>query len=157
MHYLVYSDELGYCRVIAAHFNFRQPLESEEDALGRLHSRAIPNVIEFLACSPDFIPNDLTFRDAWEKGDKETPVKINIEKAIKIHRLRLKKAADRKIEELDKDFQEAFKSHNLPAQVSIQASQRILREIHNMNLTHCKTANDVKNSIPSELKDVWQL
>lgn len=152
---LIYEDESGYCRLIIPSEKFQQPKESEENALGRLYALAIPAICEFVACRPECIPQDQTFRDAWKKGDCHEPIKVDFEKSLFIHRGRLQQAAEQKIIQLEKQLALAQERQNLPQQVAIKATQKILKTIHEMNLTHCKTVDDIKNSIPKELKDVW--
>lgn len=152
---LVYEDLRGYCRIVVPNDKYRQPKETEENALGRLFLQAIPGVIEFLACKEDKIPQDLTFRDAWKKGDIHEPIKIDFTKAVEIHRERLKEAASQKIFDLSVDLEIALKGNNLPLQVSLRRTSQILTTIHEMNMTHCKTITDVKYCIPRELHDVW--
>lgn len=153
---LIYEDDTGYCRIIVPDPQFKQPRESDESSIGRLVALSIPDVIEFIACKKDKIPSDLTFRDAWKKGDKHTPIKIDLDKAILIHRDRIKQACDAKISRLQHELQDAVIRSNLPQQVAIRATIKILGTLSNdMNLTHCKTPNDVKHSVPKELHDVW--
>lgn len=134
---------------------YRQPKETEENALGRLYTQAIPGVIEFLACKEEHIPNDLTFRDAWKKGDTHEPIKIDFAKALEIHRGRLKEAATQKIFDLSIELEVALKGNSLPLQVSLRRTCSILTTIHEMNMTHCKCIADIKYTIPKELHDVW--
>lgn len=152
---LIYEDEIGYCRIVVAGERFQQQGEGEAQGLARLHAAAIPTVCKFLAVDPHHIPQDLTFRDAWKMGDEKEPIRIAFPKAIEIHRTRLKAAADAKIEQLNRQLEVAEENDNLPEQVAIKSTKKILRTIHEMNLTHCKTVSDIKNSIPKELKDVW--
>ncbi len=153
---LVYEDVHGYCRIVVPNCQYRQPQETEENALGRLYLQAMPGVIEFIACSAEQIPKDLTFRDAWKKGDTHEPIKIDFPKAVEIHRERIKVAAAKKIVQLEADLEIALKGNSLPLQVALRRTCEILVNIHEvMNMTHCKTIDDVKFCIPKELHDVW--
>lgn len=152
---LIYETEDGYCRIVISDSLFQQEGESDESAMGRLYAKAIPGVIEFIATTHDRIPTDLTFRDAWKKGDKYEPIKIDFEKAISIHRKRLQEACQRKIAQLDDEFKLAVSKSNLPQQVAIRRTQEILQTLHHMNMTHCKTIQDIKFCVPKELHDVW--
>ena len=153
---IIYEDETGYCRIIFPHERFKQNWETEQSALARLYQAALPGICEFIACDPDKIPQDTTFRDAWEKGNAKEPIRINFEKAIQIHRQRLEEAANLKIEQLNKELELAIEKDNLPQQVAINRTKNILRTIHEMNLTHCKNVEDIKQSVPAELRDVWK-
>lgn len=152
---LIYEDDNGQCRIIVPNPEFKQAWESEQAAIGRLVSITVPDIIELIACTPDKIPTDLTFRDAWRKGNKDNPIRVDLEKAIEIHRGRIKKAADAKIDSLQSELKIATLNQNLPEQVALKATMAILAKIHNLNLTHCKSIEDVKYSIPKELHDVW--
>ncbi len=153
---LVYEDLHGYCRVVVPNDKYRQPKETEEDALARLYLQSIAGVIEFIACDASKIPTDLAFRDAWKKGDLLEPIKIDFTKAVEIHRERIKEAAAKKIHQLEEDLIEAKKGSNLPLQVAIKRTCEILVNLHEvMNMTHCKSIADVKFCIPKELHDVW--
>lgn len=152
---LIYEDLRGFVRIVVPNDKYRQPKESEENALGRLYAQAIPGVIEFLACKADKIPTDFTFRDAWKKGDTLEPIKIDFTKALEIHRERIKAAANQKIFDLSIDLEVALKGNNLPLQVALRRTCAILTTIHEMNMTHCKSIEDIKFCIPRELHDVW--
>lgn len=154
-HVLIYEDENGYCRIVVPDHRFRQDWETEQNAIARLHEVAIPRVVEFLACSSDDVPKDQTFRDAWKKGTTEEPIKVDFQKALQIHRKRLSKASQSKIEELKHQYDLSIEKDDLPLSVAIRRTIAILRTLHEMNLTHCKTAEDIKYSIPQELHDVW--
>lgn len=153
---LLFEDSEGYCHIVVPNANFRQPKESDALAVSRLFEISIPNVSHFIACDKDKIPTDFSFRDAWKLGDLNEPIKIDFEKAIQIHRERLKKTAQRKISQLWVQMEEALKSRNLPLQVAIRKTSFILETIHEMNLTHCQTLDDLKNTVPKELHDVWE-
>ncbi len=152
---LIYEDENGYCRIVIPSPSFKQAYENDEKAIGRLYTLAIPGVIEFLACDPERLPQDLCFREAWKKGTPKEPIKIDFEKAETIHRGRLHNAAENKIAQLNGQLEIALENDNLPEQVAIRGTKKILRSIHEMNLTHCKTVEDLKYAIPRELHDVW--
>ena len=152
---LIYEDTDGQCKIIVPDTHFRQPSESDEASIGRIYALAIPGVVEFIVCTPEKIPGDLVFREAWTKGDSHEPIKVDFDKAMAIHRRRLEEAAENKIEKLDKELDIALENDNLPAQVAIRRTKKILRTIHETNLTHCKKVEDIKWSIPKELYDVW--
>lgn len=152
---LIYEDDNGYCRIIIPGSKFKQDWETEDMAIGRLYHSSIPDVCEFFACDCQVIPVDTTFRDAWKKGCIEEPIKIDLEKAISIHRERLRQVAQKKIDQLNIELEIATENQNLPQQVSITKTKKILRTIHEMNLTHCKNTEHLKTAIPRELRDVW--
>lgn len=152
---LIYEDSQGYCRIVSSGDGFQQEWEKEEDAIARLHQSSAPTVTEFIACEADLIPKDRTFRDAWKKGDINEPIKVDFDKAIQIHRERLQKACEAKISRLNSEREIAVEDQDLPKQVAIDRTKKILRNLHQMNLTHCKTPEDIKKSIPRELMDVW--
>ena len=153
---LIYEDQNGYCRIVTPNPDFQQPKESSEASIARLYALAIPSVVEFIACDEESIPQDLTFRDAWRKGTVGEPIKIDFGKAEEIHRARIRVAAEKKIEQLNGQLEKALENDNLPEQVAIRGTKKILRSIHAMNLTHCKSIEDLKYAIPRELHDVWE-
>jgi len=152
---LLYEDVHGECRIIVPSSEFKQSWETTENAVGRLCEMALPEVADVLVCDIEKIPTDLTFRRAWKKGDCKDPVKIDLEIAKTIHRDRLRHSCAVKIEELDVQLEVAIENDNLPEQVALKKTKKILRNLHNCDLSHCKTANDIKYSIPKELHDVW--
>lgn len=154
-HCLIYEDENGYCKIILPNSKFQQNNETDEANIGRLYEIAIPGVVEFLVCVPERIPQDLTFRYAWRKGTVQEPIQIDFQKALQIHRSRLKEACDEKIRQLNEQLELSLENDNLPEQVAIRGTKKILRTLHEMNLTHCKTVEEIKYSIPRELHDVW--
>jgi hypothetical protein len=152
---LIYDDPSGVACIIVPNECFQQPKETEAEAVARLFYLVLPEVTEFLVCCEDKIPKDLTFRQAWKKGDVHEPIKIDFEKAILIHRERIREAARAKVDHLNLELKSAFEDRHIPRQVSISATIKILGKIHEMNLSHCKTIEDIKNSVPKELRDVW--
>lgn len=154
-HVLIYEDQDGQCRIVIPNHKFRQDWEDETNAIARLHEIAIPGVVEFIACDPELIPQDLSFREAWKKGTIQEPIQVIFEKALDIHRKRLSEASQSKIEQLTTQLAIAQEKDDLPQSVAIRRTIHILRTIHEMNLTHCKTIEDIKYSIPQELFDVW--
>jgi hypothetical protein len=154
---LVYEDINGYCKIVYPQGNFWDTATDIEKAIQHLHSMAIPHCVEFIACDPRVIPQDVTFRDAWKKGDKDEPIRFDFQKALAIHRKRIQEAANKKIEALQKELEIALEDDNLPKAVAIRRTNKILRTFEDINLTHCKTIEDIKYSIPLELHDVWKL
>ena len=152
---LVYEDSEGKCRVITPFEKFQQIRETDESAIYRCAEMSIPGEVEFIKCSPDKIPKDKSFRQAWVRGDINQPVKIDLEKAIGIQRNYLVDACEKKIAQLNLDLEKAIEDDHLPRQVAIRATKKILRNLHEMNLSHCKTVDDIKESVPRELRDVW--
>ena len=75
--------------------------------------------------------------------------------SIEIHRNHIKDAAERKIAQLNKELEIAVEDENTLEQTAIKKTKKLLRTSHKMDLSHCKTIDDIKNSIPNELKDVW--
>lgn len=151
---LVYERD-GYCCILNPSPKYQQPGEWDLDAIGRLHANYLPNVVEFFAVKKELLPKDPVFRDAWEKGNVERPIRINLDKCILIHRDRLKQAAMVKIEQLNIELEEAEAKGNTPLCVSIKRTKPILRKMHEMNLSHIKTVEELKFAVPNELKDVW--
>lgn len=152
---LVYEDLHGNCRIVVPNDRYRQAKETEEQAIARLYAQSMQGVIEFLACRQEDLPKDETFREAWRKGDCKEPIKIDFPKSVEIHRGRLKEAATLKIARLKDELVTAVQKSDLPLQVAIKRTCEILENIHNMNMTHCKTVDDVKYCIPQELQGVW--
>lgn len=154
-HRLLYQNAEGVLKIIVPDAAFQQPKEDDSSAISRIYALSLPGVTEFIVCGCEDIPKDKTFREAWKKGDKSEPVKIDLDKAILIHRDRLQQACKIKISLLDKDLESAKKRSNLPEQVAITKTQEILATMHMANLTHCKTVDELKYSIPKEIHDVW--
>lgn len=152
---LVYEDASGYCRIVSPTNDFQGSKECDEEAINRLHQNSIPSVCEFFVVDPEKIPKDRTFRDAWKKGDKDEPVRVDFDMALEIHRKRIQEACEKKISQLNKALEIAIEDDHLPRQVAITRTKKIIRTLHDMNLTHCKTVDDIKNSVPQELHDVW--
>lgn len=152
---IIFEDENGRCNIVYPDDGFMSPWEKEEQAISRLFEISVPDVHEFIVCRDEQIPKDLTFRQAWKKGDVNEPIKIDLKKAIQIHRERLFIAAHRKIDKLYEEFDQAVLNKDNPLQVAIRRTIVILQKIHEMNLTHCKNPDDVKISVPKELKEVW--
>lgn len=154
---LIYEDTFGYCRIIMPKGEFWKDVQDKEKAIQYLHSISIPDCVDFIGCLPNAIPQDLTFRDAWKKGDCHEPIKVDFCKALQIHSQRIQEVADRKIEQLNKELEIALENENTPLAVAIRRTKKILRTFGNINLSHCKTIDDIKYTIPKELHDIWTL
>ena len=155
---VVYEDEKGNCRVIVPAEDYQRQGETEEEALERLLKAALPipvNGIVALIVPSEKIPTDFTFRDAWRFGDLEEPVKFDLEVCKRIHRERLKKAIEKKLAQLSDELERAIEDDHLPRQVAAKRTKKIMRTMHEMDLSHCKTPDDVKKTVPKELHDVW--
>jgi predicted AAA+ superfamily ATPase len=151
----VYEDKNGQCKIIRPEGNLWDLVTNEEKAIQHLRNVAIPDCVEFFAVKPNLILQDTTFRDAWKKGDIHEPIKIDFEKALSLHRERIQEAANKKIAQLSKELEIALENENTPQAVAIRRTVKVLRTFHELNLTHCKTPDDIKYSIPKELHDVW--
>lgn len=154
---IVYEDCAGCCRIINPNPGFQQEWETDDEAIYRLYVCALRDVTEFFVCTPDKIPSDKTFREAWKKGTVDEPIKIDLVKSMEIHRSRIQEAAERKLGQLNAKLEIAIENDNLPEQVAIRRTKKILRTIHECDMSHCKTPEDVKYFILPELHDVWTL
>ncbi len=152
---LVYEDDKGTLKIITPNEKFQQINETEASAVYRCAELAIPGEVEFIKCSSDKIPKDKSFRQAWRKGDINEPIKIDLEVALWVQRNYLVDACEKKIAQLNLELEKALEDDHLPAQVAIRATKKILRNLHEMNLSHCKTVDDIQKSVPRELRDVW--
>lgn len=149
----IYEDMDGYCHILYPEQDYKKEVSVID--LDKLYTMHMGGTTDFLVTVVHYLPTDLTFRDAWKKGDKNDPIKIDFEKAVSIHRQRLQEACERKIEQLNAELQLSVKKSNLPEQVAITKTQEILRTLHLMDMSHCKTIEDVKYCVPRELHDVW--
>lgn len=152
---LIYEDSFGTCKIIVPRGQEWASFANAEDFIQQLHIIAVPNCVDFIACSIDMLPTDRTFREAWRKGTLESPIIVDFDKALAIHRERLFEACQDKMAQLREDLEIALEKDNLPEQVAIRRTMNILRTLHELNLTHCKTVDDIKRAIPRELFDVW--
>ena len=154
---LLYEDTNKYLRIIYPNPKFQQPSETEHQALERLTGSFLPEVTKLIVCRPNKVPSEPFFRDAWRLGDESEPIKFDFALCLEIHRKRIQEAADKKIEQLSKELEIALENENTPQAVAIRRTNKILRTFGNIDLTHCKTIEDIKYSIPRELHDVWSL
>jgi len=152
---LIYEDKAGDCKIIYPEGDLWKVLTDEEKAIQHLRNLAIPDCVEFFAVKPDLVLKDETFRSAWKKGTIEEPIKVDFDKALEIHRHRIQEASEKKITQLSKELEIALENENTPQAVAIRRTIKFLRTFHNLNLTHCKTVEDIKYAIPKELHDVW--
>lgn len=154
---LLFEDpEFKFLVIIEPKPGFQQEWEWEDNALLRLHEIVIPEICQFLVVSKDKLPKDLTFRASWRLGDIHEPVKIDMISAERTHRERLIIAGLDKLQQLMKEWGKANEEQNLPLKVALKRTMEIVQTIHEMNLTHCKTIEDLKYAIPRELHDVWK-
>jgi hypothetical protein len=100
--------------------------------------------------------DEILFREAIIGNSEADKVDISFEKALDVHRNRLKESCANKINQLNEQLEIALENDNFTEATAIRHTKKILRSLNEtMNLTHCKTIEDIKYSIPIELHDVW--
>ena len=115
--------------------------ETFQGVFERIGAQGLKAVHEYRVCNISDLPNDRTFREAWEYNNNS--VNINMPKARNIHLNNLRIERDKKLVELDI---ETLKGND------IQAEKQILRDLPaNIDLLAANTPEELKAIWPAEL------
>lgn len=97
------------------------------------------------------VPLDRTFRDAWTKCPVNK-IKVDMPKARKIHMDRIRVIRDKRLSELDIEWQKAIEKDDKAKAKIVADSKQILRDLpETFDLEIAKTPEDLKKLIPTEL------
>lgn len=131
---IIYTRDDGRVSVFA-------PSSKWEDTLKKLATFVVPKGVPYEIVETSTIPQDRTFRDAWEKNGKT--VRVNMDKARGIHMGRIQSARDRKL--LDLDI-EQLKGNDVA-----DAKQTLRKLLDTFDLTGAGTPDALKALWPSEV------
>lgn len=134
MNRIVYNQD-GLAKIII-------PSPNYEGNINDLAMELVPSGIDYEIIDVSELPQDRTFRNAWEKSGKQ--ISINMDKARNIQMDKIRALRDKKLKELDI---ETMKGND------VQAQKQVLRDIpQTFDLSVAKTPEELKALWPDELK-----
>lgn len=147
----VFKNEDGFVSIIHPARKSKKESETEDQWLARVFEKATPEGAIFKDIDILSIPNDRTFRGAWElTGDV---VSVNMPKARVIHMDRIRILRNKKLKDLDVDYIMALETSDQANMSEIAALKKILRDIPQaFDLSVAKTPEELKTLMPEELK-----
>ena len=113
-------------------------------------SKDIPQTAKNIVIIDDtMIPEDRTFRDAWEIKGKNLIINMDKAKAILLDRIR--QVRNIKLDLLDKDWMAAYGQGKTQLASQIEAQRQVLRDIpQTINLNAAANADELKAIWPFE-------
>jgi len=128
----------------------RRQDETEEQWLARIFDKATPEGAIFKDIDISAIPDDRTFREAWElNGDV---ISVNMPKARVIHMDRIRMLRNKKLKDLDVDYIMAMEASDQAKMDEIASLKSILRDIPQaFDLSVAETPEELKNMMPDIL------
>lgn len=145
---IIYTQDNGILAVII-------PSPEWNGTIEELAARDVSEGKTFKIVDADKIPNDRSFRAAWEEGTIVTPVKINMNKARNIHMDRIRVSRDDKLSELDTEEMLARRGGHPQGKTEQDVwneKQALLDLPQSFDLSGATTPKELKALCPSELQ-----
>ena len=121
------------------------PSPNWSKSLEELIEKDVPANTPFVTLDKTQIPEDLTFRNAWE-FNSEVGILINIEKSKQIWKDKWREARKPILASLDIEFMKAVEAGDSAKQAEIASKKQELRDV---------TAIEISGNSPEEIKAVW--
>lgn len=151
MNVIVYTRPDGGMTVSYPVRNINEPDVSEEFIIQRAWSKIPPDAIEPRLIFTEDIPQDRTFRDAWEHDGEK--VRVNMDKARVIHMNRIRKVRDKVLADLDIETIKALGQGDKIIMDAVEGQKRRLRNLpQTFDLSKAKTPEELQTLWPDELK-----
>ena len=132
----VYTDDNGMLIVVC-------PADKTDKTLDEIKTLNCPTTNTIYTVQPSDCPTDRSFRDAWTFDG--TNFGVDITKAKEIHKDRIRFAREKKLAELDVDFQRALETSS--DTTAIVAKKQVLRDYPAQSgISTAVTDTDLKNN-----------
>ena len=132
----VYTDDDGMLIVVC-------PADKTDKTLDEIKTLNCPTTNTIYTVQPSDCPTDRSFRDAWTFDG--TNFGVDITKAKEIHKDRIRFAREKKLAELDVDFQRALETSS--DTTAIVAKKQVLRDYPAQSgISTAVTDTDLKNN-----------
>ncbi len=124
---------------------------TEEQAVARALARDIPpDAADVAVVDVAAVPEDRTFRNAWERGG--ATVRVSMPKARAIHMGRIRAARAPELTRLDVESLRAIEAGDQAGMTAIASQKQRLRDLpQTFDLTAAKTPEELKASWPADL------
>lgn len=162
---IVYKNDDGSCAIIYPAPEMFDPtsrtrellksqeieFENDQAVLDFIINKDVPAGKEHRITTPDKIPTDRTYRNAWTDDNPTDTVDVDMTKAKEIHMNHLRSIRNKKLAELDVAARKA--SGNPTELANIDTLAQTLRDIpQTFDLSVAGTPEALKLMIPDELK-----
>ena len=132
----VYTDDDGMLIIVC-------PADKTDKTLDQIKASNCPTTNTIYTVQPSDCPTDRSFRDAWSYDG--TNFGINITKAKEIHKKNIRLAREKKLAELDVEFQRALETSS--DTTAIVAKKQVLRDYPaQAGISTAVTDTDLKNN-----------
>ena len=132
----VYTDDDGMLIIVC-------PADKTDKTLDQIKASNCPTTNTIYTVQPSDCPTDRSFRDAWTYDG--TNFGINITKAKEIHKKNIRLAREKKLAELDVEFQRALETSS--DTTAIVAKKQVLRDYPaQAGISTAVTDTDLKNN-----------
>jgi LEA14-like dessication related protein len=124
------------------------PIENENQTLKQIIEADVPGGIEYRIIDREDLPEDRTFRDAWDIN-----LEVNMEKAREIWTEKIRAARDKALEDLDVPYMRAMEVEDKRMMQKISNTKQALRILpKNLDLSLYTNPQALKAYWPKELK-----
>ena len=130
----VYTDDDGMLIIVC-------PADKTNLTLDEIKTRNCPTTNTIYTVEPSDCPTDRSFRDAWTYDG--TNFGVNIVKAKEIHKKNIRLAREKKLAELDVDFQRALET-SADTSVIVSKKQALRDAPASAGITTAVTDTDLK-------------
>ena len=132
----VYTDDDGMLIIVC-------PADKTDKTLDEIKASNCPTTNTIYTVQPSDCPTDRSFRDAWSYDGSNFG--INITKAKEIHKQNIRLAREKKLAELDVEFQRALETSS--DTTAIVAKKQVLRDYPaQAGISTAVTDTDLKNN-----------
>lgn len=140
---IIYKDQKGNACVL-------YPVSSPELSIEDIALRDVPEGTDYKIIESESLPEDKTFRNAWDIQDWSIVIKMDA--AREIWKDKWRKARKPKLEALDIEFMRAIESGDVTKQEDIKAKKQTLRDVTSINLDSASSTEELKAVWPDCLK-----
>lgn len=147
---IVYTRPDGGTSIVTPCRNVNEGHLNDDQIFQRSWEKLPEDAIEPRIVFAENVPEDRTFRNAWEH-DREKIV-VNMDKARNIHLERIRTARDAKLRELDVETMKAIGKGDNGARDAVEVRKQVLRDLpQTIDLKKAKTTEELKALWPAEL------
>lgn len=143
----------GSVNVITPAWKTQRPGETEADFLTRIRLKARPDAVRWKTVDFSSLPSDRYFRNAWRMNVAGDAVRIPRAGAEAVHLQKLRTIAARKREAWSRRWAASQAEGRVAEASEAQEKLQALRSAEATDLTTPSTLNELKQCVPSVLKE----
>jgi hypothetical protein len=159
MKVFIFNDDDGYMAIGTPFYQPYMNDEEKDNFLIQAIQKSVPKKLDgsdrpvFIKTQEELKVADI-FIDAFSINEIDGSIFFNIPRAIELKKKEFRLRRKPILEKLDIDFMKALEIADSTAISEIVAKKQVLRDITNIDMSHCDTPEKLYNYIPEELKTV---